>query len=121
MRLTGFVPKGWGSERIWVSTDKYCSKFLHFDKNGLSSFHFHRDKHEHWYVMSGVFSVTFINFLTSERYTRSYKAGSIVEIGPMIPHRVFCVEEGEILEVSTPDSVEDNYRIEPGDSQKEEK
>ena len=28
------------------------------------------------------------------------------------------VEEGTIIEVSTPDSVEDNYRVMPGDSQK---
>jgi len=28
-----------------------------------------------------------------------------------------CQEEGTIIEVSTPDSVEDNYRVAPGDSQ----
>ena len=27
------------------------------------------------------------------------------------------IEEGTIIEVSTPDSVEDNYRVLPGDSQ----
>jgi hypothetical protein len=33
-------------------------------------------------------------------------------------HQLHCITEGTILEVSTPDSVEDNYRVMPGDSQK---
>jgi hypothetical protein len=35
-----------------------------------------------------------------------------------MPHQLICVEEGTVVEVSTPDSVEDNYRVMPGDSQK---
>jgi len=31
---------------------------------------------------------------------------------------LYCVQEGMIVEVSTPDSVEDNYRVGKGDSQK---
>jgi hypothetical protein len=37
---------------------------------------------------------------------------------PLHPHQVICIEAGTILEVSTADSVEDNYRVLPGDSQK---
>ena len=37
---------------------------------------------------------------------------------PLLPHQVICIEEGTIIEVSTPDSVEDNYRVAKGDSQK---
>jgi hypothetical protein len=36
---------------------------------------------------------------------------------PLEPHQLHCIEAGTIIEVSTPDSVEDNYRILPGDSQ----
>jgi len=36
----------------------------------------------------------------------------------MVPHQLICLESGTVVEVSTPDSVEDNYRIIPGDSQK---
>jgi hypothetical protein len=36
----------------------------------------------------------------------------------LFPHQVICLEEGVIIEVSTPDSVEDNYRVRKGDSQK---
>jgi hypothetical protein len=36
-----------------------------------------------------------------------------------MPHQLVCMEPGSsVTEVSTPDSVEDNYRIAPGDSQK---
>jgi hypothetical protein len=37
-----------------------------------------------------------------------------------MPHQLICIEEGTIIEVSTPDSVEDNYRVLPGDSQRED-
>jgi hypothetical protein len=36
---------------------------------------------------------------------------------PLQPHQLICLEEGTIVEVSTADSVEDNYRVFPGDSQ----
>jgi hypothetical protein len=35
-----------------------------------------------------------------------------------MPHQLVCIEEGTIIEVSTADSVEDNYRVGKGDSQK---
>ena len=37
---------------------------------------------------------------------------------PLFPHQVICIEEGVLVEVSTPDSVEDNHRVMKGDSQK---
>ena len=39
----------------------------------------------------------------------------------MLPHQLVAIEDDSIIiEVSTPDSVEDNYRIGKGDSQKSE-
>ena len=43
--------------------------------------------------------------------------GSVWRNLPLQPHQLECLEEGIIIEVSTADSVEDNYRILPGDSQ----
>ena len=43
--------------------------------------------------------------------------GSTWHNPPMVPHQVLCLEAGSIIEVSTPDSEEDNYRVEKGDSQ----
>ena len=40
---------------------------------------------------------------------------------PLQPHQLVCMEPGSsVTEVSTADSVEDNYRIAPGDSQKDQ-
>lgn len=117
MRLSGKIEKGWGFEDIWVTSDKYCSKFMHFKTDAKFSMHFHAQKEETWYVLKGKFIVTWIDTDTAERYSREIFEGDIVHNPPLTPHQLHCLEEGIILEVSTPDSVEDNYRVEPGNSQ----
>ena len=111
------VTKGWGEEEIWVSNQHYASKFLRFKQGGTSSMHFHKEKHEHWLVLSGKFEVTFILLTDGSRWSETLENGSVMEIPPILPHQVHCYEEGVILEVSTHDDPKDNYRIEPGDSQ----
>jgi mannose-6-phosphate isomerase-like protein (cupin superfamily) len=116
-RLSGLVKKGWGSEEIWVTNEYYCSKFMHFNKGAKFSMHFHATKTETWYVVSGKFTVEVIDTNTAEICATDLYAGDIMHIDPLTPHRLVCHEAGTILEVSTPDSVEDNYRVMPGDSQ----
>ena len=60
-RHFGEVTKGWGRERIWVSNDKYCSKFLDFKTDAKFSMHFHAEKEETWYVLRGAFKVVCVN------------------------------------------------------------
>ena len=116
-QLKGLVPKGWGSEYIWATNDRYCGKFLNFETGGQFSMHFHRDKMETWYVQSGKFEVETINTADATDIKKTLQQGAIHHNDPMVPHRVTCLEAGTILEISTADSVEDNYRIMPGDSQ----
>jgi mannose-6-phosphate isomerase-like protein (cupin superfamily) len=116
-RLTGHVEKGWGSEEIWVTNDKYCSKFMHFNTGAKFSMHFHKDKEETWRIMSGEFVVRYIQTSNAQVFEKLVRAGDVFHNAPLHPHQVVCLEAGTILEVSTPDSVEDNYRIMPGDSQ----
>lgn len=118
MRLEGRVKKGWGEEEIWVTNDHYCSKFMHFEKGAKFSMHFHRDKIETWYVMSGEFEVRWINTKDASHDSQILKAGDTWHNDPLFPHQLICYAKGTILEVSTPDSVEDNYRVLPGNSQK---
>lgn len=118
MRLQGKVNKGWGSEDIWVTNDKYCSKFMHFNKDAKFSMHFHAQKEETWYVLSGTFTVTVIDTKTAKQTTYFLYTGDVWHNPTLVPHQLHCIEEGTIIEVSTPDSVEDNYRVMPGDSQK---
>ena len=117
MRLEGFVEKGWGHELIWATNDKYCGKLLKFDKGAKFSMHFHAEKDETWYVLDGQFEVRWINTKNATTDSRTLVAGDTWRNEPLFPHQVICIEEGTIIEVSTPDSVEDNYRVGKGDSQ----
>jgi quercetin dioxygenase-like cupin family protein len=117
MQLKGRVDKGWGYENIWVSTDKYCSKFLHFKSGKKFSMHFHLVKEETWYVLSGLFEIVSIDTKDATKLTKLLHPGDVWHNLPLMPHQLICIEHGTILEVSTADSVEDNYRVEPGDSQ----
>lgn len=117
-QLDGFVEKGWGHELIWCTNDKYCGKLLKFNKGAKFSMHFHAEKDETWYVLDGLFEVLFIETKDASIHGATLKPGTTWRNRPLQPHQVICIEEGTIIEVSTPDSVEDNYRVMPGDSQK---
>ena len=116
-RLDGFVKKGWGHELIWATNDKYCGKLMKFNKGAKFSMHFHAEKDESWYVLDGLFMIKFIETKDASLHEVTLKAGEVWRNRPLQPHQVICLEEGTIIEVSTPDSVQDNYRVLPGDSQ----
>ncbi len=117
-RLEGYVEKGWGHELIWATNDRYCGKMMHFNTGARFSMHFHREKEETWYVQSGQFVVRWIDTKTAEQHEQILVEGAVWHNPPCMPHQLVCLQEGTVVEVSTPDSVEDNYRVQPGDSQK---
>jgi mannose-6-phosphate isomerase-like protein (cupin superfamily) len=117
MRLEGFVEKGWGSENIWATNDKYCGKLLKFNTGAKFSMHFHAHKDETWYVLSGKFTVVTIDTKDACQDSSTLTSGDVWHNPPLLPHQLICLEAGTIIEVSTPDSVEDNYRVGKGDSQ----
>ena len=118
-RLEGKIDKGWGYENIWVTNDLYCGKMLVFtEKGNKSSMHFHEEKDETWYVQSGEFEVNWIDTETAKINVDKLKVGDTWNNPPLLPHQLHCIEPGTILEVSTRDCPEDNYRVLAGDSQK---
>ena len=119
-RLEGKVDKGWGYELIWATNDKYCGKIMVFERIGAKfSMHFHKEKDETWFVNNGRFLLNYIDTNTAEYKSQELTSGMTWHNPPLQPHQLVCMEPGSsITEVSTPDSVEDNYRIAPGDSQK---
>lgn len=117
MRHNGLVPKGWGTELIWVTNEKYCSKFLNFKTGSKFSMHFHAYKDETWYVLNGKFIVKWIDTDNARTTEKILNPTDVWHNPPLLPHQLICIEEGTIIEVSTSDSVEDNYRVQPGDSQ----
>ena len=117
-QLKGYVDKGWGHELIWATNDKYCGKLMNFKTGSKFSMHFHAVKEETWYVISGRFFVEWIDTTDASIHQKMLEANSVWHNPALLPHRLICIEEGVIIEVSTRDSVEDNYRVMPGDSQK---
>ena len=117
-RLTGRVEKGWGSEEIWATNDRYCGKLMHFNTGARFSMHFHAEKDESWYVLSGRFTVIVINTANASQTEYELSTGDTWHNPPLLPHQIICMEAGTVIEVSTPDSVEDNYRVAKGDSQR---
>jgi mannose-6-phosphate isomerase-like protein (cupin superfamily) len=117
-QLTGYVEKGWGHELIWATNDKYCGKLLKFNKDARFSMHFHATKDETWFVLHGKFIVKAIDTADASVHETELTEGMTWHNPPLLPHQIICIEEGTLIEVSTPDSVEDNYRVGKGDSQK---
>jgi mannose-6-phosphate isomerase-like protein (cupin superfamily) len=118
-RLEGMVKKGWGYEIIWATNDKYCGKLMVFEKpRAKFSMHFHREKDETWFVNSGQFMLRWIDTKTATLHEKLLKEGDVWHNPPLQPHQLEALQPNSIIfEVSTADSVEDNYRIMPGDSQ----
>jgi len=117
MRLNGMVKKGWGHELIWATNDLYCGKLMHFNKDAKFSMHFHSNKDETWLILEGKFELRYIDTKDASTHSKILKEGDTWRNYPLEPHQLICIEEGIVVEVSTPDSVEDNYRIGKGDSQ----
>ena len=118
-RLKGHIKKGWGYELIWATNDKYCGKIMVFEKAGSKfSIHFHHEKDETWFVNGGRFIVRWIDTKDATLFEKELKEGDTWHNPPLQPHQLEALEPmSSVTEVSTPDSVEDNFRLIPGDSQ----
>lgn len=118
-RHSGKVDKGWGYELIWATNDLYCGKIMVFEKVGAKfSMHFHKEKDESWFVNAGSFKLRYIDTQTATVMEKILGPGDTWRNPPLMPHQLEALEVGSsITEVSTPDSIEDNFRIIPGDSQ----
>lgn len=118
-RHQGYVKKGWGYEVIWATNDLYCGKILVFEKVGSKfSMHFHKEKDETWFVNAGKFLLRWIDTETATLQQKVLVEGETWHNPPLMPHQLEAMlPNSMIYEVSTPDSVEDNFRIIPGDSQ----
>jgi len=114
-----FILKGWGSEAIFARSPLYAGKLLRFDRqNSKFSMHYHMKKTETWYILDGVFKLTVIDTTLAKEVSYVLKPGDTWTNPPGLPHRLECLSTGgNVIEVSTEDDPEDNYRILPGDSQ----
>jgi mannose-6-phosphate isomerase len=91
------VTKPWGYELIYALTSRYAGKILHVIKGKQLSLQRHKVKDESMYVLKGKIVLTF----NAREYILN--EGNSVHIPAATVHRVYAIEEADILEVSTPE------------------
>jgi len=124
-----YHPKGWGYE-LWIHNDsKYCGKMLFFKEGKRCSLHYHKIKHETFYLQSGRMILEYyppnplVDALAEEGdssllgdYTETLLTpGDSFEVPVNTPHRLTALEDSELFEFSTKHYEEDSYRIVKGD------
>jgi len=107
-------PKGWGHE-VWIHNDeRYCGKILVVKAGRRCSLHFHRRKHETFYVQSGRVRMR-LRHPDGREESFEMRKGDILEIAPGTAHQFTGIEECELFEFSTQHFEDDSVRIEKGD------
>jgi len=111
-----FYGKGWGYE-LWIhNSSRYCGKMLYFNKGKKCSYHYHKEKHETFYLQSGKMILRYgmgddINDAVVELLT----PGDSFEVLQHLRHQMEALEDSELIEFSTEHFEDDSYRIEKGD------
>jgi mannose-6-phosphate isomerase len=94
------VPKPWGHETIWASTDQYVGKILHINAGEALSVQYHNIKDETVYLLSG----TLIYSVWENDQPREVPlaVGDAFRVTPGTIHQMEAVTDCDILEASTP-------------------
>jgi len=112
-----FHPKGWGYEQWIVNNSKYCGKLLRFVKGKSCSWHYHKIKHETFYIQEGALQV---EFSLEDDLTKSFykilKQGDVFEVPPLLRHKMTALYGDCVMfEFSTQHFEDDSYRLIKGD------
>ena len=98
------IDKPWGYEKILISTEKYLTKELYLKEGFQTSYHYHNDKDETMYILSGA---GFIEFEDKKEY---FGPNDSVRIKPGVVHSIVATENTVLHEVSTP-FLDDTVRV----------
>lgn len=98
------IDKPWGYEKILISTEKYLTKELYLKEGFQTSYHYHNDKDETMYILSGA---GFIEFEDKKEY---FGANDSIRIKPGVVHSIVATENTVLHEVSTP-FLDDTVRV----------
>ena len=110
------VPKGWGYEKWIVNNDLYCGKLLFFNEGKKCSWHYHKEKHETFYIQSGsiMLSYSFDDDLESAEQIQ-LNPGDRFFVARGMRHQMYALEDTEMFEFSTTHFDSDSYRVLKGD------
>jgi quercetin dioxygenase-like cupin family protein len=115
MKKPSYHPKGWGYE-LWIHNDeKYCGKLLFFKEGKRCSLHYHKKKHETFYLQSGKMLLRYSPEKEGMIKKTILTPGDVFEIPPRLAHQMIALEDSELFEFSTQHFESDSYRIEKGD------
>jgi D-lyxose ketol-isomerase len=95
-----------GLIECWIANEMeagYCGKFLFVLAGQTCPMHYHRTKHETFYVVQGTVGMTL------QGTTRQMKPGEVLPVPPGKPHSFTGVTPALLLEVSKTCLVDDNY------------
>jgi len=98
------VEKVWGSEEWIVNNEKYCGKILNLKKGFQSSTHYHKNKHETFYLLEGKVMIEL------EDKKSIMIPGDSQILPPLQKHRFTPLEDSKIIEFSTHHEDSDTYR-----------
>lgn len=131
-----FIQKGWGYEKWIYNSSLYCGKLLFFDKGKRCSFHYHKEKHETFYLQSGRIVLyvkpldELLPLLVAEAaHDGMYPGSGLIDmcervelnpgdryvLPPFTVHQMFAEEDSELFEFSTEHFDSDSYRLQKGD------
>jgi quercetin dioxygenase-like cupin family protein len=111
-----FHKKGWGHELWIVNCEKYCGKILHFEEGKKCSWHYHKVKHETFYLQSGKLLIKYGDDDDIDAsLSRVLMPGESMIIYPGLRHQMIALEDSDLLEFSTQHFENDSYRVVKGD------
>lgn len=108
------INKSWGFEKIFINTDLYCIKELNIFENCSTSKHYHKIKHETFYVIQGIANISLYEKNGVLKNTYTLKPKETFCIQPNTMHSIENVSFFEtliLLESSTEDKESDNIRF----------
>lgn len=96
--------KPWGYEKVLILTEKYLTKELYLKEGFQTSFHYHKNKDETMYILSGS---GYIEFEDRKEY---FSKNDSIRIEPGVVHAIVATENTVLHEVSTP-FLDDTFRV----------
>lgn len=101
------VKKAWGRELWIVNCPKYCGKLLYLDEGAESSIHYHKEKQETFYALSGQ---VVLNIESKSYMLNPFSRPKTIL--PQTVHNFRGITDAVILEVSTHHDDSDVVRLE---------
>ena len=111
-----FVPKGWGFEKWFHNSEKYCGKLLYFVKGKKCSWHYHKLKDETFYLQEGKILLKYSDEDNIEESKELIlERGDKFHVYRGLRHQMFALEDTDLFQFSTQHFDNDSYRVIKGD------